>query len=217
ECASRIEKNEILKRYSHDQLLALFKLRGILQRIDGYGYGVARRRRPLFSKARRAVIWSAPRIGIIMASHVPSWHREPVIDQVLLDLKRYEQHMRDMSTIPDDDDYFCESDPLVRAAHADAYRIYRATQGIVRRVSEGKSAFRFNKAFFDINPNNNWNQTSAFMEQANVITNAMAVTGIGGRGERDRALAPEVVDEMERAERDDRGGLLGTLASLIGR
>jgi hypothetical protein len=189
EAARRIAARPEIARHDHDELLAIGKLRHIVAKVETYGFGVAARRRPLFSKARRAFLWGAPRVGLVMVTHLPSWRRLPGIGDVLLDVRRYEQHMKDLARIPEDDDFFCARDPLIRAVRADADRILRRSLEIVEEIRKSPSAFRFDAAFFNRLPGPQANQAPVFLERSAVIVNAMAAAGVGGKGERDRAFA----------------------------
>jgi hypothetical protein len=197
EAARRIAGHPDLARYAHDELLAIAKLRHVVSRVETYGFGVAARRRPLFSKARRAFLWGAPRIGLVMVTHLPSWRRTPEIGDVLLDVRRYERHMKDLAKISEDDDYFSARDPLVRAVRADADRILRRSLSIVSGVKAGPSAFRFDPDFLEILPGPQANQAQAFLARSERIVNAMAVSGVGGKGERDLALAHRATPPAE--------------------
>jgi len=214
EAQSRIMGDPLLKRYTHDELIVITKLRQVIQKIDGYAYGVAARRRPLFSRARRNVLWSVPRIGAVMVTHLPSWRRQPEIGHLLLDLRRYEQHMKDLAMVPEDDDWFTGDDPLVRAVRQDAWRIHLRGVRIVSELHQGPSAHRFDDAFFDIFPGGSANYTDRFIELATPLTNAMAFAGICGRGERDIAMTAEELAEVERGDQE-QGGLLGTIRDFF--
>jgi hypothetical protein len=210
----KIASTDQIKKFSHDELIIITKLRQVLTRINGYGYGVAKRRRPLFSQARRNVLWSVPRVGAVMVTHLPSWHRMPEIGHMLLDLRRYEQHMRDLAMVPEDDDWFTAQDPLVRAVRRDALTIHLRGIQIVSKISQGPSTHRFDKAFFDIFPGPQANYTTRFLELAQPITNATAFAGICGRGERDLAMMQEEITEAARTSEADNG-ILGAIRGFF--
>jgi hypothetical protein len=209
-----IDKNDRISRYTHDELIVITKLREIVQKIDGYGYGVASRRRPMFSQARRNVLWSVPRVGAVMACHIPSWRRQAEIGPMLLDLRRYEQHMQDLAMIPEDDDWFDGDDPLVKAVRRDAWMIHRRGLKIVEDIRNGPSAHRFDKAFFEIFPGSGANYTGRFIELCAPVVNAMAFAGVCGKGERDRALTVEQAAEVERVEIREKG-LLSSIRDIF--
>jgi len=214
EAAQRITSNAVLKRYSHDELIVIAKLRQIILKLDQYGFGVAARRRPMLSRARRNILWSVPRVGMIMVTHLPSWHRSNDIGKLLLDLRRYEQHMTDMAMVPEDDDWFTRNDPLAQALRKDSWSIHRHGLQIVKDIQNGPSAHRFDEAFFDILPGGTANYTRRFLEASAPLLNAMATCGICGRGERDRAMMPEDIAEVARSEHV-RDTLIGTLKDLF--
>lgn len=210
EVLAKIQKNDVLKGYTHNELIAIGKIRHIIQKIDSYGYGVASRRQPLFSQARRNVLWSAPRIGAIMVTHAQSWRRHPEIGNVLLDLRRYEQHMKDLALVPEDDDWFTQNDPLIRAVKKDSWAVHLRGVKIIADIQSGPSAYRFDEGFFDIFPGEAANYTECFLSQATPVINAMAFSGICGKAERDLALSPEKFSAEEVRE-DKNGGILNTL------
>jgi hypothetical protein len=214
EAAQRIASNEMLKRYTHDELIVIAKLRQIILKLDQYGFGVAPRRRPMLSRARRNILWSVPRVGMIMVTHLPSWHRNKDIGKLLLDLRRYEQHMVDMAMVPEDDDWFTRNDPLAQALRKDSWSIHRRGLQIVKDIQNGPSAHRFDDAFFDILPGKTSNYTGRFLDASAPLLNAMATCGICGRGERDRAMMPEDIAEEARSE-NVRDTLLGTLKDMF--
>jgi len=214
ETALRIKADPVLKRYTHDELIIISKLRQIILKLDQYGFGIPARRRPMFSRARRNILWSVPRVGTIMVTHLPSWHRNEDIGKLLLDLRRYEQHMNDMAMVPEDDDWFTRNDPLAQALRKDAWSIHQRGTGIVRSIGQGPSAYRFDKAFFDLMPGEHANYTARFKEASAPLVNAMASCGIGGKGERDRAMMPEEIAEAARAE-GAKEGVLGTLKDFF--
>ncbi|MFG6572212.1 hypothetical protein ACGYLO_11460 [Sulfitobacter sp. 1A13353] len=214
ESAARIKANPVLKRYTHDELIIVAKLRHIILKLDQYGFGIPARRRPMFSRARRNILWSVPRVGMIMVTHLPSWHRNDDIGKLLLDLRRYEQHMNDMAMVPEDDDWFTRNDPLAKALRQDAWSIHQRGTGIVQSIGQGPSAYRFDEAFFDLMPGKHANFTQRFVEASAPLINAMAACGIGGRGERDRAMMPEEIAEAARAE-SGKETLLGALKDLF--
>jgi hypothetical protein len=215
ETAQRILTDPVLSRFSHQELLILSRLRDILSRVQGYGYGVAPRRRPLFSKARRAVLWAGPRVGLIMISHPLSWRRDGEIPDLLLDLRRYDRHMRDLAAVDAEDDYFDARDPLIREIRTEAARIRARTNRVLGRARSGPSAFRFPPEVFQHLPGPSENLVPSFLSAATPITNAMAAAGIGGIGERDRALSVTARAESERDEKANAAGLVGALRSLF--
>lgn len=195
--ARKIQESDVLKRYSHDELIVISKIRHIIQKIDQYGYGIAARHRPLFTQARRNVLWSVPRIGAIMVTHLPSWKRQPEISGLLLDLRRYQQHMKDLAAIPEDDDWFNKDNALVRAVRRDAWQIHLRGVKIVSEIRSGPSAHRFDDAFFNIFPGEDANYTKRFLELSSPVINAMAFSGVGGNGERDLAMQRDIQIEEE--------------------
>lgn len=215
ETARRITADPILARFTHQELLVIGRLRDIITRINGYGYGVAPRRRPLFSKARRAVLWSAPRVGVLMITHPISWRRDPDIADLLLDLRRYDRQMRDLAAVDAEDDHFDGRDPLIREIRAEADRIRGRARLILSRAETGPSAFRFPAELFRRLPGPGENLAPRFLSDVATITNAMAAAGIGGIGERDLALSVAARAEADRDERANQDGLIGALRSLL--
>lgn len=205
EAARRIDASPDLSRFTHDELIVLVRMRDTVRRIDGFGYGVAVRHRRLFSKARRSVLWAAPRVGLIMATHPITWRRNPDIGSLLLDLKRYDQHMRGFAEVPADDDFLDAGSPIVRAVRFDAARILERGLRIIAWAGEGPSAFRFPDRTFNRFPGPDLNMTADFLTAMSPVTNAMACAGIGGRGERDRALSADQRAEEEYHERSEMG------------
>lgn len=193
----------------------LGRLREIIVRVDRYGYGVAPRRRPLFSRARRAVLWAAPRIGLILIRHTLSWRLDPEIGDLLLDLRRYDRHMRDLAAVDAEDDRFDARDPLIRAIRAEAARVRARTHRVLDRARGGPSAFRFPAELFQRLPGPAENLTPLFIADSVPVTNATAAAGIGGLGERDLALSTAARAEADRDERANRSGLIGTIRSLL--
>lgn len=215
ESAQRIGADPVLSRFTHQELLIVSRLRDILARVNGYGYGVAAHRRPLFSKARRAVLWAGPRAGLIMITHPLSWRRDAEIPDLLLDLRRYDRHMRDLAAVDAEDDYFDARDPLIREIRTEAARIRARTHRVLERAKSGPSAFRFPPEVFHHLPGNTENLVPSFLSAGTPITNAMAAAGIGGIGERDRALSVAARAEADRDEKANAAGLVGTLRSLF--
>lgn len=212
----RIGADPVLARFSHQELLVIGRLRDILRRVHGYGYGVAPRRRPLFSKARRAVLWAAPRIGLVMITHPLSWRRDREIPDLLLDLRRYDRHMRDLAAVDAEDDHFDARDPLIREIRTEAARIRSRAHRVLARIEEGPSAFRFPAETFQRLPGPEEDFAPRFLRAVTPLANAMAAAGIGGLGERDRALSASARAEADRDERANAAGLVGTLRSLFG-
>lgn len=215
EAERRIKADPVLARFTHQELLVLVRLREILIRVDRYGYGVAPRRRPLFSKARRAVLWAAPRAGLILIRHPLSWRGDPEIGDLLLDLRRYDRHMRDLAAVDAEDDRFDARDPLIREIRAEAARVRARTHRVLDRARGGPSAFRFPAELFQRLPGPAETLTPLFLAEAVPVTNAMAAAGIGGIGERDLALSAAARAEADRDERANRTGLIGTIRSLL--
>ena len=215
EAARRITADPVLRRFTHQELLVLGRLREIIIRVDRYGYGVAPRRRPLFSKARRAVLWAAPRAGLLLIRHPTSWRLDGEIGDLLLDLRRYDRHMRDLAAVDAEDDRFDARDPLIRAIRSEAARIRARTHRVLDRARSGPSAFRFPAELFQRLPGPAENLTPLFLTEAVPVINAMAAAGIGGIGERDLALSAAARAEADRDERANRSGLLGTIRSLL--
>lgn len=215
EAARRIKADPVLRRFTHRELLVLGRLRDILIRVDRYGYGVAPRRRPLFSKARRAVLWAAPRAGLLLIRHPLSWRGDPEIGDLLLDLCRYDRHMRDLAAVDAEDDRFDARDPLIRAIRAEAARVRARTHRVLDRARGGPSVFRFPAELFQRLPGPAENLTPLFLAEAAPVTKAMAAAGIGGSGERDLALSAAARAEADRDERANRTGLIGTIRSLL--
>lgn len=215
EAARRISADPALARFTHQELLVIGRLRDILRRVHGYGYGVAVRRRPLFSKARRAVLWAAPRVGLVMITHPLSWRRDPEVPELLLDLRRYDRHMRDLAAVDAEDDHFDARDPLIREIRSEAARIRARAHRVLDRVGDGPSAFRFPEATFQRFPGQEEDLSPRFLEAVTPIANAMAAAGVGGVGERERALSAPALAEAERDERANAAGLVGALRSLF--
>lgn len=215
ETLRRITADPVLARFTHQELLVIGRLREIIRRVDEYGYGVSVRRRRLFSKARRAVLWAAPRIGIVMITHPISWRRSAELPDLLLDLRRYDRHMRDLAAVPEEDDHFDARDPLIRAIREDATRIRARAHRVLDPISSGPSAFRFPPELFSRLPGHAGNMAPRFLEGVIPIANAMAVAGSGGVGERDQALSRAALEEAVRDEKADAAGLVGTLRSLF--
>lgn len=215
EAQRRIKADPVLARFTHQELLVLARLREILIRVDRYGYGVAPRRRPLFSKARRAVLWASPRAGLILIRHPLSWRGDPEIGDLLLDLRRYDRHMRDLAAVDAEDDRFDARDPLIREIRAEAARVRARTHRVLDRARGGPSAFRFPAELFQRLPGPAENLASLFLAEAVPVTNAMAAAGIGGIGERDLALSAAARAEAERDDRANRAGLIATIRSLL--
>jgi len=216
ETARRITADPVLTRFTHQELLVIGRLRDILRRVHGYGYGVAPRRRPLFSKARRAVLWAAPRVGLVMITHPLSWRRDGEIPDLLLDLRRYDRHMRDLAAVDAEDDHFDARDPLIREIRAEAARIRSRAHRVLGRIEAGPSAFRFPAETFQRLPGQEEDFSPRFLQAVTPLANAMAAAGIGGLGERDQALSASALAEAERDDRANAAGLVGTLRSFFG-
>lgn len=216
EAVRRISADPVLARFTHQELLVIGRLRDVLRRVHGYGYGVAPRRRPLFSKARRAVLWAAPRVGLVMITHPLSWRREAEIPELLLDLRRYDRHMRDLAAVDAEDDHFDARDPLIREVRSEAARIRSRAHRILDRVATGPSAFRFPAETFHRLPGQEEDLAPRFLEAVIPIANATAAAGIGGIGERERALSAPALAETERDERANAAGLVGALRGIFG-
>lgn len=215
ETARRISVDPMLSRFTHQELLVIGRLRDVLRRVHGYGYGVAPRRRPLFSKARRAVLWAAPRVGLVMITHPLSWRREAEIPELLLDLRRYDRHMRDLAAVDAEDDHFDARDPLIREVRSEAARIRSRAHRILDRVATGPSAFRFPAETFHRLPGQEEDFVPRFLEAVIPLANATAAAGIGGIGERERALSAPALAEAVRDERANAAGLVGALRGLF--
>lgn len=216
EATRRISADPVLSRFTHQELLVIGRLRDILCRVHSYGYGVAPRRRPLFSKARRAVLWAAPRVGLMMITHPLSWRRDPEIPELLLDLRRYDRHMRDLAAVDAEDDHFDARDPLIREIRSEAARIRSRAHRVLNRISTGPSAFRFPSETFQRMPGQEEDFAPRFLEAVIPLANATAVAGIGGIGERERALSAPALAEAQRDERANAAGLVGALRGLFG-
>jgi hypothetical protein len=216
ETARRIAADPVLARFTHQELLVIGRLREIIRRVDGFGYGVAKRRRPLFSKARRAVLWAAPRVGMIMITHPISWRRDPDLPDLLLDLRRYDRHMRDLAAVDAEDDHFDARDPLIREIRSEAARIRSRAHRVLDRVATGPSAFRFPPETFRRLPGQQEDFAPSFLEAVIPLANATAAAGIGGIGERERALSAPALAEAVRDERANAAGLVGALRGLFG-
>ena len=211
--AARIATTPELKGHSHDELIVLAKLRDLVMRIDRYGFGVAPRRRAMFSKARRNLLWSIPRLALVMATHAPTWRRQPAISAILTDLRRYEGHMIDLAQVPEDDDWFTRKDPLIRAIHRDARRAHALAVSVLMDISEGPSAYRFPRTVFGAPPLRSTNYADQLFDQAAPLFNALLTAGIGGRGERERALR---ATEQGSGQKDrEAGSILSPLRSLF--
>lgn len=216
EAARRISADPLLSRFTHQELLVIERLRDVLRRVHGYGYGVAVRRRPFFSKARRAVLWAAPRVGLVMITHPLSWRRDPEIPELLLDLRRYDRHMRDLAAVDAEDDHFDARDPLIREIRSEAARIRSKAHRVLDRVATGPSAFRFPAETFQRLPGPEEDFAPRFLEAVIPLVNATAAAGIGGIGERERALSAPALAEAVRDERANAAGLVGALRGLFG-
>jgi hypothetical protein len=150
-----------------------------------------------------------------MILHPLSWRRDGEIPDLLLDLRRYDRHMRDLAAVDAEDDYFDARDPLIREIRTEAARIRARTHRVLDRARSGPSAFRFGPEVFQHLPGPTENLVPSFLSAGTPITNAMAAAGIGGIGERDRALSVTALAEAERDERANAAGLVGALRSLF--
>lgn len=158
----------------------------------------------------------SPRVGLVMITHPLSWRRDPEIPELLLDLRRYDRHMRDLAAVDAEDDHFDARDPLIREICSEAARIRSRAHRVLERVATGPSAFRFPSGTFQRLPGPEEDFAPRFLEAVIPVANATAVAGIGGIGERERALSAPALAEAERDERANAAGLVGALRGLFG-
>lgn len=187
----RIRQDPKLSRFTFDELMAIKTLRTIILNVEHYGYGVAKSHRRHISKARRAFLWSVPRIAHIMVQHPLTWRHNPQINSILYNVRHYDRHMRDMAKIAPDDDWFDARSPLIVALKDDVRLIDDQAREVVAAVKAGPSAHRFSSEFYSVMPIAAMNFSRYYQPDADDIVRTMSSANIS--------------EKLFREHRDTRG------------